>query len=286
MSATASIGTYPFGRPATRRPPRRPEHGDARLFVLGVYPSALHVHWDAPAWARSTLGIKGIGAVAVDDEPTVFWDGADGSARVDALRAAVGFADGDEDGCWGKVRPAGNGTSGVSAAAAVLQPLGVLPSEAWFTDALDRFFVKRATGGATRQQADAIDQEYAPFADALGLAKSSLPLRPSPDALVSQAESSHRDRLRQELTTANAPVVVTLGEEARRVLGAIADAVAGTPLQPLNAKLAADCDHYGMPGIVRVGGWTASWYALKHPGQRSPAWNAAHDQWSARVSGA
>ena len=46
---------YPFGVPATPRPPRRPE-GGAELIVLGVYPSALDVRWDPPAWARSGLG--------------------------------------------------------------------------------------------------------------------------------------------------------------------------------------------------------------------------------------
>ncbi len=51
--------------------------------VLGVYPSALHVRW--------SCGDAGVGALAVDVEPTVFWDGGDANARIDDWKKAVGF---------------------------------------------------------------------------------------------------------------------------------------------------------------------------------------------------
>lgn len=72
---------FPFGRPSTPRAPRIPV-GQAGLFILGVYPSALHVRWELPEWARRGLGIGTVAALAVDDEPSVFWDGADAGARV------------------------------------------------------------------------------------------------------------------------------------------------------------------------------------------------------------
>jgi hypothetical protein len=58
------MSRFPFGRPSTRRPPREPS-GPADLLVLGVYPSALHVRWTTPD------GLHTVGALAVDDEPTV-----------------------------------------------------------------------------------------------------------------------------------------------------------------------------------------------------------------------
>lgn len=85
---------FPFGRPSTPRPPRRPT-SRPELVVIGVYPSALHVGWDPPAWARDELGVGRVGSLAVDDEPTVFWDGADAEARVERWRVEVGFHKGD-----------------------------------------------------------------------------------------------------------------------------------------------------------------------------------------------
>jgi hypothetical protein len=94
-------GRLPFGRSATRRPPRVPDVG-CRLVVLGVYPSALHVRWVVPA------GAEVVDALAVDDEPTVFWDGADAGERIEAWKADVGWSD-----AWGSVGLAGgNGSSG------------------------------------------------------------------------------------------------------------------------------------------------------------------------------
>jgi hypothetical protein len=102
---------YPFGRPATRRPPRVPDRG-CGLVVLGVYPSALHVRWVVPDRAEV------VGALAVDDEPAVFWDGADAGERIEAWKTAVGWSD-----AWGNVGLAGgNGSSGRHVVAHVLEP--------------------------------------------------------------------------------------------------------------------------------------------------------------------
>jgi hypothetical protein len=53
---------YPFGRPVE---PRRSFRNRGGYFVLGAYPSALHVHWTAPSGAE-------IAALAVDNEPAPF----------------------------------------------------------------------------------------------------------------------------------------------------------------------------------------------------------------------
>lgn len=275
---------FPFGQLSTPRPPRRPAHA-AELFVLGVYPSALHVRWQPPTWARLGLGVGPVGALAVADEPCVFWDGADAAQRVAEWRTKVTFIEGDDEGCWGHATTAGNGTSGSAVAEGVLVPFEVEPANTWFTDAVDHFFVKQGKSGGRRQQADAIEADYAPFAAAAGLPSASLPARPVPDELVSLAASQHGDRLRAEFEEANAPLVVTLGEEARRVLMAIADKVDGAPAQPLDGRwFAVDEASYGRPGIARVGGMEAQCYALVHPGQRSTGWRQLHDRWRRRVA--
>ena len=253
------------------------------MFVLGVYPSAIHVRWDLPAWARDEFGVA-VGALAVADEPTVFWDGNDADALVDLWRRRVGFRSGDGPDQWGQVRAVGNGTSGRPVRDGILRYLsdgdGVSVDETWFTDAVNEFFVKRG-GPGSRQQGDVHDRVYGPFARRLSLPEANLPTRPSPNALVERAVTGHRDRLRGEFSTASAPIVVTLGEEARRVLERVADSVAGTPTLPLDRTIKGDV--YGVPGSVTIGDFTAQWFALIHPGNRDKRWTRMHQGWQQRM---
>jgi len=143
------VALFPFGRPVTRRPPRVPTSGPAALFVLGVYPSALHVRWRRPD------GVT-IAALAVDDEPVVFWDGADAAQRVRLWQDAVGWPP-----RWGSVSAASaNGSSGRHVVEQVLRPLRIAPETVHFTDYLPTYFVK----SGARSQAAAIRDRYEPFA--------------------------------------------------------------------------------------------------------------------------
>lgn len=94
--------TFPFGRPVL---PREPARGSQpTVFVLGAYPSALHVRWSAPG------GQPTIGAIPIDNEPEPFWDGADAAERVEAWKVAVSFSETAD----GRVTPASaNGSSGI-----------------------------------------------------------------------------------------------------------------------------------------------------------------------------
>ena len=89
---------FPFGAPSTPQDPRRATQPTG-LFVLGVYPSALHVHWTPPAWASGLPGVKPIGALAISDEPTVFWDGIDPDPDdlVEAWKQQVGAISAGDD---------------------------------------------------------------------------------------------------------------------------------------------------------------------------------------------
>jgi len=251
--------------------------------VVGVYPSALHVQWTLPTWTHGLSGATSVRALAVDDEPTVFWDGADGADRVAAWAQAAGFLEGDGDGEWGHVRSSGNGTSGSGVLDDVLTPLGLGAAEVWFTDVVDRFFVKRGTS-KQRGQADVIDQVYDPFRIAVDLPAATLPPRPSPVDLIHLATTEHRERLRTELTDAHAPMLITLGEEARAVLATIADASSGPPAQPLTTLRfsGAGASEYGEPGVATIAGHGMVWHALAHPGQRTGPWRALREQWIER----
>lgn len=250
------MGIFPFGRPATDRPPRVPA-GDADLFVLGVYPSALHVRWQRPN------GAVHVQALAVDDEPEVFWDGADGAERVRRWSEQVGWQP-----SWGRVSSSGNGTSGRAVNEDVLVPLGTRLDRCYLTDCLPRYHVKYGRGS----QGDAMTERYAGFADALGLPTFSLPRRPTRSALVRQAIVENGDALREQLSRSGADVVVTLGEEAADVFAAIAD---------IERVVLQRDETYGRERRLPPGRNVRAWIPLKHPGMRASQWKARHDDWKA-----
>jgi hypothetical protein len=129
------------------------------VFVLGVYPSALHVRW-----CRSDGAVQAQ-SLAVDDEPEVFWDGADASERVARWKNHVGWQP-----SWSSVTASGHGKSGRGVVRDVLQPLGVEPDGTYFTDCYRRYLVKTGDGS---QQA-AIERAYTGFAAARGLPAASV----------------------------------------------------------------------------------------------------------------
>lgn len=278
--ARAADPRFPFGAPATRREARLPV-GSTRALVLGVYPSALHVRWTLPRSRPDGLAPV-VGALAVDDEPTVFWDGSGQDDLVDRWCHKVGFRPGDGPSDHGHVTAAGNGTSGRSVSERVLAPLGIDPDDVWYTDAIDRFFIK--SGGRRNQQGDVIRNTYDRFAATRhGLDPANLPPRPTPAELVHLATTDHRDRLRADIVNATPPLVITLGEEARQVLAGIADHTSGPPTTPLTHGDAIETD-YGHTGDILIAGVTSRWCALVHPGNRSDYWTRLHARWITTAS--
>src|SRR5690606_25135762 len=67
------LGTYPFGQPL--RAVVQADRSPKRVFVLGVYASAVHARWVGPE------GRELVRALAVASEPAIFWDGA-GAAEI------------------------------------------------------------------------------------------------------------------------------------------------------------------------------------------------------------
>jgi len=251
---------FPFGRPAVAAAPApRP----APLFILGAYPSALHIHWIPPAPHRP------VGALAVDVEPHAFWNGADEEERVEAWKQRVGWV---ED--WGLPRPAGrlNGSSGAWVDTNVLGPLGLQRGDAWITDCLPHYC---ASAGGARRIADT----YAPFAVAYGLPAAVLPEHPSESVIV-RAAARELERLRAELRTASPGVVVTLGNAALRVLRQIVDG-------ELPQRLRSDAETYGKPLPARFEGQAFEVLPLAHPAAPT-RYQDAHARWqltdAARVS--
>lgn len=274
-STVLERGLFPFGRPNASRPMRLPRGRPAAL-VVGVYPSAFHVAWSPPNEFDVRDAHKRnrplIASLAVDVEPTVFWDGVDPSPS-DLL--------GRWRGCGLRSRPSRfrrpghNGPSGSGLLDEILTPLGLDPATLAFTDAVPWFFVKHGANS----QGEAIANRFTPVADRMGVERGSLPRRPSTRALVELASSSaRRDSLRAELLSSEADLLLTLGDEARGAVLGIADDTRGLPQRIVR-------DGYGQIGTIQLNGKTMEVMPLAHPGfirQRGDQrWTDTLEAWKA-----
>ncbi len=267
-----SWGHFPFGRPNLRRPPTLPTDtsGDV-LAVLGVYPSALHLSWQAP---RTKEKVR---ALAVDVEPTVFWTGDNGADR--ATRIAEWKAATLDDGTHGEFGWATfNGTSGQGVAANYLEPLDFTYAQCWLTDCVPFYFIKSGSG----EQGNAIRKKWQPLADEHGWPGGDLPKRPTPQTLVHMAEDKARG-LEAEIASGKPTAIVTLGQEAAVALGRVVEVINPPPCLLLKAH----DDTYGDPGTVVLDGREVTWIPLAHPGatgRNNTDWHTAHTAWKNEIT--
>jgi hypothetical protein len=254
-------GCFPFGRPNTVRPARTANRSDA--VVVGVYPSAWHVAWRAPESLVAEGRRGAVAALAVDVEPTVFWDGDadDFGGRLARWKREVGFLDG-KHGIISPVSPATNGSSGEKVVRHYLSPLGISAASATFTDIYPVFLVKTAKG-TRREQGDAIRDEYDSLAPRMGVPVCSLPHRIPSARLPGLAASTFGERLVADLSAAAAPLVITLGEEVWDTLLVIPSLRARPPRERFTDLYG---DAYGATGSLTLKGRPVAWLPLVHPG--------------------
>lgn len=117
--------TFPFGQPII--PVRQPgDERNKKVFILGVYASAVHVKWFGP---DGKIRIK---AMAVASEPEIFWNGS--KEYVESVIRKI-----DLDPRYGHLEPADpafNGPSGRCLDENYLNPLKLTRNEVWLCDLL------------------------------------------------------------------------------------------------------------------------------------------------------
>ena len=249
---------FPFGCPVTERKPSAYPQG--RLFVLGAYPSALHVQWEPPVGRPGGL----IKAMAVDNEPEPFWNGADADEQVAKWLRDAEFHDG-----WGvvKIPPGINGRSGGWVDSNILKKFDALRTDAWITDCLNAY--RRSEGGWR-----AIEERFVPFAVDAGIELPELAPHPDEDQIVAEASTAARSAaLRDELHTAAPETIVTLGNSALRVMRELVDEIVG-PDPGKGLRVGG----YGARCDVLVNGRTIGWYPLAHPAAPE-RYQVAHEGW-------
>ena len=278
-------GAFPFGQPNGPRPWRWGAPGLPDHLVIGVYPSALHVRWEAPAFAKDHRGPRGVvGSMAIDVEPQVFWNGKDAETRINSWKSDVGFVEGDQEGCHGHIEPATNGPTGDALFAEYLPKLGWTEADTALLDVYPVYLVKRGSD-SQRGQGRAIEEEYDPLAGHLSRASggtfqaSNLPERPTAKQLPKMAAERFGAWLVEALTELRPSAVITLGQEPWDTLELLPGVEVSAPAADLSALLP---NNYGQAGRIVVDHQVVEWTPLAHPGlirQDTGRWAAAHGRW-------
>jgi hypothetical protein len=247
------MGIFPFGAPVHELSTAAPLR-EVSTFVLGAYPSAVHVEWTPPDRLE-----RRVVALPVDNEPYPFWDGSGMDHFVERWRAQW-FRP-----AWGSVRPSSlNGSSGRTLHARWLAPLGVAVDDYFVTDCLPTSMM--STGVAKVLSPEGV---YGKLVERLGLPPAAMAPHPSENTIVTQAVD-HHERIRGQIAASGARRIVTLGNAAARVLAAAAGGTGGALTEST----------YLVPRRLVVNGREIEWHALVHPAVRAP-WVERHDQWVA-----
>lgn len=246
---------FPFGQEL--HPLVQTDRTPKKVFVLGVYASAVHARW------KNAHGIV-CQALAVASEPYIFWDGDPNQAKeiIDRIQLPPEL---------GYLEPAGRQLNGPSAKVLdknILAPLGFTRSDAWLCDLLPE---TRLNPG----QVKALRDKYEPLIASHGLNPVTIPKRPS--TFCNQARS---EEITAELLESDADLLVLLGDiPIQEYLRRAAD----VPYATLGEYV--DLYGYGNPTPVAIGGKLLQVLPLAHPrqigalGAHSEKWCLLHREW-------
>ena len=230
---------FPFG--ATLRPVAPSASCPRRVFVLGVYSSALHARWKYGPGPRDYVA-----ALAVDNEPSPFWNGSDEEELIARVHPP-----------FGTLHPAPqNGASGKVLDNEYLFPLDVDRRDCWITDLHNQYL-------ARENQREAFERAFK------HARQPAPPWKLPPRIGTLTLSPSRRGELKDEFQAARPSWLLTLGEEPLSALG----------LPSL------DKPGYGVPRLVTLWGRSVCHIAFTHPrnagrlGKSSPAWYEVHQQW-------
>jgi uracil-DNA glycosylase len=249
-----SIGIFPFGQPVreivqTDRTPKR-------IFVLGVYASAVHAHWIGPN--NKTI----VKALAVASEPYIFWRGEDEKSIIQQICVPP---------LLGKLMPADkqfNSPSGVALDDLILNPLGLSRSDAWLCDLVPHSCVNPS-------QTKAIEREYIHIALEYGLPKSTVPRVPT-----ILTDEKRRKEIMDEIIESESRILILLGDMPIKWFLSYFD-----NYWKKLSDFSRASQPYGQLHNTHIAGKEIKVLPLAHPrqiaklGQSSAVWQDIHETW-------
>ena len=246
---------YPFGE--TVYPLVQQDRSPKKVFVLGVYASAIHARWKKDNKIICQ-------ALAVASEPRIFWDGnlQEASEIISRIRIPKEM---------GILEPAGSHFNGPSAKVLdehVLAPLGFSRKDAWLCDLLPETRLNPS-------QVRVIQKEYEPKAKKYGLNEVTIPRRPT-----SFCDKSRCNEIVSELEESKAELLVLLGDiPVLQFLNQV------TEVKYKNLQEYVELYGYGIRSQIAINGKEYQVLPLAHPrqigklGTHSEKWYKLHRIW-------
>ena len=246
---------YPFGEYI--QPLVQEERSPKKMFVLGVYASAVHAIWKKD-------GAIVCQALAVASEPRIFWDG--NPEEAEKIISRIHIPEG-----LGMLEPAGIHLNGPSAKVLddhILAPLGFARKDAWLCDCLPETRLNPS-------QLKVIKEKYNPLIEEYGLNEVTIPKRPS-----SFCDDKRAEEIVDELMQSQAELLVLLGDiPIEQFLRRVSD----VPYRTLQEYV--DLYGYGNPSDAVIHGRHIRVLPFAHPrqigalGAHSERWHKAHAEW-------
>lgn len=177
---------FPFGMPLKRLV--QLDKSPKKVFVLGVYASAVHARWIGP-----DKKIK-VRALAVASEPYIFWRGEGAENIIAGIHIPEGI---------GYLMPAEqqlNGPSGRALDEFFLTPLGFKREDAWLCDIVPHSLMNPS-------QKRAIEAKYEPIREQFGLPEVTIP-----PVNKSFMDNKRRQEIIEELELSKARTLILLGD--------------------------------------------------------------------------
>ena len=253
------IYQYPFGEVV--KPLKQEDRSPKKVFVLGVYASAVHARWIKD-------GEVIIEALPVADEPRLFWDGNEAEAKEIIGRIQIPEALGALEPCGSRV----NGPAAKVLEENILEPLGFTRDDAWLCDCLPeaRLFPT---------EYKEIYDKYNPLIREYDLNDVTIRKRP-----VVFCDKYRAEEIVDELMESEAELLILLGDIT---IGQFLNKVARVPYKSLQ-----DYDEevgYGVRTEVTIRGKQIEILPLAHPrqigvfGAYHEIWHRKHTEWEEKL---
>jgi hypothetical protein len=256
VSETVPNAYFPFGQPLklVKQQDRTPK----KVFVLGVYSSAVHADW------YSEDGKRLCQALAVASEPYIFWNGDNAAEIISKITVPSGA---------GQLKPAEdayNGPSGKTLDELYLAPMGFSRSDAWLCDLVPHSLMNA-------NQKAAIETSYNQVREKYGLPAASIPAEPSSLAI----NANRLNEIVAELEESHAETIILLGDDPIKLfLSKVSDCK-----KIRLAEFGEDTKTYGLPHSVHINGKPYTVIPLAHMrqggslGPNSTKWERLHTNW-------
>ena len=253
VSETVPNAYFPFGQPL--KLVKQQDRSPKKVFVLGVYASAVHADW------YSADGKRLCQALAVASEPEIFWNGENAAEIISKITVPSGA---------GQLKPATyNGPSGKTLDELYLAPLGFSRSDAWLCDLVPHSYMNKG-------QKTMINTKYNPVREKYKLPIASIPEKPR--ILI---DANRLNEIVAELEASRADIIILLGDDPINYFLSKVSDCKKTKLRDFGKNTQT----YGLEHSIQINGKPYTVIPLAHVrqggglGMNDPEWERLHINW-------